>query len=105
MHLSDVFEIIVCMLAVYGIYALICRFISHGCYKGDLAVAFRPKDVAAVNDPQTVADGIRRARLMTEGQHGSMLPSVILLPVDVGQTDPDLLAALRAECEVYQKIS
>ena len=103
MQFSDFVEIFVCILAVYGVYAFICRFLAHGCYKGDLAVAWRAKSAAAA-DPATVADGIRRARFLTEGQRGSMLPSVILLPADM-RADADLLAELQGECDVYIKMT
>ena len=105
MQIIDFLEIIVCMLDVYGIYAILCRFLSHGCYKGDLAVALRIKRGEEALDPAAIADGIRRARFLTEGQRGKMLPPVILLTEHPAAQSLCDVAALEAECEVYYKLT
>ncbi|MBQ8351850.1 MAG: hypothetical protein IJY20_07395 [Clostridia bacterium] len=105
MQVSDFLEIIVCMLAVYGIYAILCRLLAHGCYKGDLAVGIRIKRESDHADPAVIADGVRRARFLTEGQRGKMLPPVILLTGQIKDLDANELAELAAECEVYYKLT
>ncbi len=72
-------EILVCMLAVYGVYAIVCRLFSHGAYRGDLAIGVRVQPGRPDSTPAAVTDAVRRAQLLTEGQCGRMLPPVILL--------------------------
>jgi hypothetical protein len=105
MQVSDFLEIIVCMLAVYGVYAIICRFLAHGCYKGDLSVALRVKCGEGEIDPAAIADGVRRARFLTEGQRGKMLPPVILLTGPSKERCVGEETELTAECEVYYKLT
>ena len=102
MTVADVFEVFVCILAVYGVYALICRFLARGCYKGDLAVGLRVQTTAAERDPAALADGIRRAHFLTEGQRGSMLPPVILLD---SRPDSEMdVAELLGQGEIYYRM-
>ena len=105
MQISDFLEIIVCMLAVYGIYAIVCRFLAHGCYKGDISVALRVKCGGGEIDPATIADGVRRARFLTEGQRGKMLPPVILLTGPSKERLANEVIELAGECEVYYKLT
>lgn len=105
MQLSDFLEIIVCILAVYGIYAIMCRLLAHGCYKGDLSVGLRIKRGGRELDPAVIADGLRRARFLTEGQRGKMLPPVILLTARPGEWKDEELAELAGECEIYYKMT
>lgn len=104
MNLTVFFEIIVCLLAVYGIYAILCRFLAHGCYKGDLAVGLRIKQEKETADQVAITDGVRRARFLTEGQCGRMLPPVILLTGEPSASLQEALDELGGECEIYCKI-
>lgn len=104
MNLADFFEIIVCMLAVYGVYSILCRFLSRGCYKGDLSVGLHVKLKSEEHSHATLADGIRRAHFLTEGQRGKMLPPVILLNFPCDTEIGDELAELCEECEIYYKL-
>jgi hypothetical protein len=92
------------MLAVYGVYAILCRFLAHGCYKGDLAVGLRLQRKARETDPAALAEGLRRARFLTEGQRGKMLPPVILLD-GCPPASSETIEELKRECEVYYKIT
>ena len=96
--LEIIAEITVSILAVYGVYALLCRILAHGCYKGDLSVALhadRPGDI--LSDAS-----VRRAILLTEAQNGQMRSPVILLE---GETDEDMLRMLAENgYDLYRKI-
>lgn len=106
MQVADLLEILVCVLAVYGVYAILCRILAHGCYKGDLAVALHLKRSAGGRlDRGELQDGLRRARFLTEGQRGKMLPPVILLPAAPSEEEGEIWQALRGECEVYYKLT
>ena len=105
MQLSDFLEIFVCMLAVYGIYAILCRFLAHGCYKGDMAVGLCLQHREGEVDPAALEDGLRRARFLTEGQRGKMLPPVILLTGPSKERCVGEETELTAECEVYYKLT
>ena len=104
MQLSDFLEIFVCMLAVYGIYAILCRFLAHGCYKGDMAVGLCLQHREGEVDPAALEDGLRRARFLTEGQRGRMLPPVILLTGNPSVVSEEL-EELKRECEVYCRLT
>lgn len=104
MQLSDFLEIFVCMLAVYGIYAILCRFLAHGCYKGDMAVGLCLQHREGEVDPAALEDGLRRARFLTEGQRGRMLPPVILLNGNPSVVSEEL-EELKRECEVYCRLT
>ena len=104
MQLSDFLEIFVCMLAVYGIYAILCRFLAHGCYKGDMAVGLCLQHREGEVDPAALEDGLRRARFLTEGQRGRMLPPVILLNGSPSVASEEL-EELKRECEVYCRLT
>ena len=103
MIFTVILEILVCMLAVFGIYAILCRLLAHGCYQGDTAIGLRLKDGGRA-DWAALADGVRRARLLTEGQRGKMLPPVILLTGAPSEALAEQLHALGGECEIYYKI-
>ena len=104
MFLTVFLEILVCMLAVYGIYAILCRLLAHGCYKGDMALGLRILQGEQAATPATILDGVRRAQLLTEGQRGKMLPPVILLTGHPSEERRDALSELGGECEVYCKM-
>ena len=96
MDFFEIVEILVCIFAVYGVYALVCRLLGHGCYKGDLSVA-------AYETGEETADAVRRATILTEAQNGRMRSPVILLE----QTpSAERIEALReCGCHLYSRIS
>lgn len=91
-------EIVVSILAVYGIYAILCRILAHGCYKGDLSVALH-----AEGRWDLLSDaGVRRATLLTEAQNGKMRSPVILVD---GDMDENMLHILtESGYDLYRKI-
>ncbi len=88
------FETVICIFAVYGIYALVCRLVAHFCYAGDLSIALHiKKDMS----DDAVAD-MCRALVLTEAQKEKMAPPVILLD---DETNTDTVPPGYA---VYRKI-
>ena len=96
--LEIITEIVVCILAVYGIYAILCRILAHGCYKGDLSIALH-----ADRQADLLSDaGARRATLLTEAQNGKMRSPVILVD---GETDENMLHILaESGYDLYRKM-
>jgi hypothetical protein len=88
-------EILLSMLAVYGLYAIICRTVSHDCYCGDLSFAVH-------HTAGESGDAVRRAVILTEAQNGKMRSPVVLLEQE---PSADELAALReCGCRLYSRI-
>ncbi len=83
-------EMIVCILAVFGVYAILCRVLAVFCRGEKLSYALHIE-----NDAEARAladDGIREAMLMTESENGRLLPPVILLNAPLGE---EMLERLR----------
>ena len=97
MGIGEILELVVCVFAVYGVYALLCRFLSRRCYKGDLSVALHVKREGEIPPD----DGLRRALLLTEAQKGRMQSPVILL--DCKTDDRSRLLLEDSGCDVYYK--
>ena len=75
--LLAIFEIFVCLFAVYGIYALLCRILSLFMGKEALSIAFH----ADLEEEEQLfaVDGARQAEILTESMNGRLRPPVILL--------------------------
>lgn len=96
--LGIIAEVLVCIFAVYGVYAILCRILAHTCYKGDLSIALH----LGQEEAQSAEAGLRRATVVTEAQSGKMGAPVILVDEE---TDESALAGLRAGgCDVYRKM-
>ena len=91
-----ILELFVCIFAVYGVYALICRLVSHGCYRGDLSVAVHQSEA----EP---SDAVHRAILLTEAQNGKMRSPVLLLERAPDAKEKEAL--LQCGCRLYSRIS
>lgn len=91
----EILEILICILAVYGLYAIICRVLGHGCLRGDLSVAVH---YTAGKE----RDAILRAVILTEAQNGPMRSPVLLLET---QPSAEEIAALHeCGCHLYSRI-
>lgn len=74
--LLEIFEIFVCLFAVYGIYALICRILALVMGKDALSIAFH---VGEGEEPPACVDGARQAEILSESMNGRLMPPVMLL--------------------------
>jgi hypothetical protein len=91
----EILEILVCILAVYGLYAILCRMIGHGCYHGDLSVAVH---YTAGEE----RDAVLRAVILTEAQNGPMHAPVLLL--EAQPTAEEMTALHECGCHLYSRI-
>ncbi|MBQ8174799.1 MAG: hypothetical protein IJ009_05290 [Clostridia bacterium] len=96
MGFLEIMEIVVCIFAVYGVYALVCRLLGHGCYKGDLSVAIHKTE-------GETGDAIHRAIILTEAQNGKMRSPVILLEKTPSAEEEKALR--ECGCRLYSRIS
>jgi hypothetical protein len=71
-----VFEILVYLLAVYGIYALVCRLFYALTRRGRISLAL---SLDGEEEPTAVAEAVRELGLLSEHFHGRFTPPVILL--------------------------
>ena len=95
MLFSEILEVLVCILAVYGLYAIICRVIGHGCFRGDVSYAVH---YTAGEE----RDAVLRAIILTEAQNGRMRSPVLLLET---QPNAEEIAALHeCGCHLYSRI-
>lgn len=70
-------EMIVCILAVFGVYAILCRLLALFCRGEKLSYALH---IANDKEAEVLADdGVREAILLTESENGRLMPPVILL--------------------------
>lgn len=90
MTLGEFFEIVVCVLAVYGVYALVCRVVAAFCSKERLAVGVLVSEGPDGTD--RIGEALRYAEILCEEHKGAWNPPVLLLP---GEADSDRLAVLR----------
>lgn len=95
MYFLEIAELLLCLFAVYGVYALICRLVSHGCYRGDLSVAVHKTEA----EPR---DAVRRAIILTEAQNGKMRSPVLLLEEEPSTEDKEMLQ--QCGCRLYSRI-
>ena len=84
----EIFEIFVCLFAVYGIYALICRILALFMCKDALSIAFH---VEEGTEPTDCTEGARRAEILSESMNGRLMPPVMLLDAPPSE---DVLYAL-----------
>ncbi len=70
-------EMIVCILAVFGVYGILCRVLAFFCRGEKLSYALHIENDAEAE--ALASDAIREAMLMTESENGRLLPPVILL--------------------------
>ncbi len=70
-------EMIVCILAVLGIYMLLCRVLAFFCRRENLSIAVHIDKDEKITE--TAGDRIRDAILVTESEDGRLMPPVILL--------------------------
>ena len=96
MRFLEIAELFICLFAVYCVYALICRLVSHGCYRGDLSVAVHKTTEA---EPR---DAVRRAIILTEAQNGKMRSPVLLLEEEPDASDKEMLQ--QCGCRLYSRI-
>ena len=87
--LMTIFEIFVCLFAVYGVYALLCRVLSLFMRKDALSVAFH---VRGGENALSYIDGARAAEILSESMNGRLMPPVMLLD---GELDEEELSAMR----------
>lgn len=85
----EIFEIFVCLFAVYGVYALLCRILALFMRKDALSVAFH---VGFGEDALSFVDGARAAEILSESMNGRLMPPVMLLDE---LPEEDTLAAMR----------
>lgn len=72
----EIFEIFICLFAVYGVYALICRILALFMRKDALSIAFH---VGFEEDALSFVDGARQAEILSESMNGRLRPPVMLL--------------------------
>ena len=96
MGFTEFAEIVICVFAVYGVYALLCRIISHGCYRGDFSVAVH------LLEKNEVEDAVRRAIILTEAQNGRMKSPVLLLEEPPSADESEALT--KCGCRLYSRI-
>ncbi len=87
--LLEIFEIFVCIFAVYGVYALLCRILALFMRKDALSVAFH---VGRGEDALSFMDGARAAEILSESMNGRLMPPVMLLD---GEIDEEEIGAMR----------
>ena len=98
MTATELLEIVVCVFAVYGVYALLCHLLAYLIPKADLSVGVHVDGESAFS----AAEDLRYAIILTEEHRGHFQPPVFLLDKTAEDT---LLAALREEgCEIYRRI-
>lgn len=85
----EIFEIFICLFAVYGVYALICRILALFMRKDALSIAFH---VGFGEDDLSFVDGARQAEILSESMNGRLRPPVMLLDE---RPSEEILAALR----------
>ena len=98
MTFADILEILVCLLAVYGVYDLLCHTLAFLCPKADLSVGVHLGEESGNH----AMEDLRYAVILTEEHRGQMRPPVFLLDESI---DEKILASLREEgCEIYRRI-
>ncbi len=70
-------EMIVCLLAVFGLYTVLCRVLSLFCRKEKLSLAVHIENDKEITE--AASDRLREAVIMTESENGRLMPPVILL--------------------------
>ena len=80
MTYTEILEIAVCVLAVYGFYAIVCHLIAFVCPKGDFSVGVHVKR----GEKLTPQENMQCATVLTENFRGHLRPPVFLLdePLD-----------------------
>ncbi len=71
-----IFEILVYLLAVYGIYALVCRLVFALTRRGRISLAL---SLDGREEPPAVTEAVRELCLLSEHFHGRFTPPVLLL--------------------------
>ena len=87
--LLEILEIFICLFAVYGIYALVCRILALFMGKDALSIAFH---VGEGEEIPVCVDGARQAEILSESMNGRLLPPVMLLD---GRVSAETAQALR----------
>jgi len=94
----EILEILVCVLAVYGFYALICHLLAFLCPKGELSMGVHVDgegEIAPLED-------MHYAIILTEEHRGHLQPPVFLLDKTV---DKQTEGVLREQgYRLYRKI-
>lgn len=76
--LLEIFEIFVCLFAVYGMYALLCRILAIFMRKDALSIAYHV-GLEEEEEGLSPVDGARQAEILTESMNGRLRPPVMLL--------------------------
>ena len=71
----ELLEIAVCVLAVYGFYALVCHFLAFVCPKGDFSIAVHVRR----GEKMTPQENLQYATVLSEEHRGHLQPPVFLL--------------------------
>ena len=71
----ELLEIVVCVLAVYGFYALICHLLAFICPKGDLSIGVHIRR----GEKLTPQEDLQYAKILSEEHRGHLQPPVFLL--------------------------
>ena len=71
----ELLEIAVCVLAVYGFYALVCHLLAFVCPKGDLSIGVHVRRGEKMK-PQ---EDLQYATILSEEHRGHLQPPVFLL--------------------------
>jgi hypothetical protein len=95
--LLEIFEVFVCLFAVYGMYALLCRILALLMRKDALSIAFHVD--LEEEEPLSSVDGARQAEILTESMNGRLRPPVMLL--EARPSEEQLLALYDLGLAVY----
>jgi hypothetical protein len=80
--LLEILEIFICLFAVYGMYAFLCRILALFMGKDALSIAFHVREE---EEPIICADGARQAEILSESMNGRLMPPVMLLDGKVSE--------------------
>ncbi len=75
----ELLGLLLCVLAVYGLYALLCRWLAHGIPRGGWTIGVHADDLGQV--PGALPDRMREASLVREANVEGMGRPVVLLEV------------------------
>ena len=98
--LLEIFEIFVCLFAVYGIYALLCRILALFLRKDALSIAFH---VGRGEEDLSFVDGARAAEILSESMNGRLMPPVMLLDGEIDEASVDAMLEMGLRLYVPHK--
>ena len=90
MTYTELLEIAVCVLAVYGFYALVCHLIAFCLPKGDLSIGVHVRQGEKLK-PQ---EGMQCATVLSEEHRGHLQPPVFLLDEAIDKETEMMLCEL-----------